>query len=341
MVCYRSPLFQDFLAVFLNLIIICLVASCDTGRKALPEVDHLNVSVSIERLDKELLQLEDKHQINEFLQSHPVFSSEFLHVDQYPHDSLAVNYLNGFINNPAIEVLRDEIDSVFGDTEALRSELEQAFKYLLHYYPNTRIPKVYTAVTGFAGNDLFVSDSVIIIGLDYYLGQGATYRPLEFPKYILKRYSKDYIVPSIVLLLSAKVNNTEMEDKSMLAEMVYYGKAYHFTKQLLPEVADSLLIGYTLQEMQDVKENQDVIWAHFVDEQLLYETSHFIKKKYMDERPKTLEIGNKCPGRIGEWLGWQIVEQYVEEQEVSLQTLMANSDARQLFMQSRYKPQIP
>ncbi len=337
----RGPLFQDFFAVFLNLILIYLLASCDTGRKALPEVDHLQVTVNIERLDQQLLQLEDKQQVYDFLQNHPVFSNEFLHVDQYPHDSLAVNYLNGFINNPAIEVLKNEIDSVFGDVNALSSELEQAFKYLLHYYPNTRIPKVYTAITGFAGNDLFVSDSVIIIGLDYYLGQGATYRPLEFPKYILKRYSPEYIVPSIVLLLSAKVNNTEIEDKSMLAEMVYYGKAYHFTKQILPEVADSLLIGYTSQEMKDVKENQDVIWAHFVDEQLLYETSHFIKKKYMDERPKTLEIGNKCPGRIGEWLGWQIVEQYVEEQKVSLPTLMEISDSRQLFMQSKYKPQIP
>jgi hypothetical protein len=60
----------------------------------------------------------------------------------------------------------------------------------------------------------------------------------------------------------------------------------------------------------------------------------------MDERPKTLEIGEKCPGRIGEWLGWQIVKKYAREQQVSLRNLMELSDARQLFMQSNYKPQV-
>jgi hypothetical protein len=91
----------------------------------------------------------------------------------------------------------------------------------------------------------------------------------------------------------------------------------------------------------DVNQNQDVIWAHFVDEQLLYETSHFTKKKYMDERPKTLEIGNKCPGRIGEWLGWEIVNEYMQQQDLSLPQLMEISDARKVFMQSNYKPRVP
>jgi hypothetical protein len=251
-----------------------------------------------------------------------------------------VNYLNAFISNPASSVLQQEIGSVFGELEQLSAELEQAFQYLLYYYPDTTIPRVYTAVTGFAGSDLFVSDSVIIIGLDYYLGEGATFRPLEFPQYILKRYRQEYIVPSIFLLWSSGLNKTDIEDKSMLAEMVYYGKAYYFTSQILPYASDSLVIGYSGEEISDVKQNQDVIWAHFVEKQLLYETSHFTKKKYMDERPKTLEIGEKCPGRIGEWLGWQIVKKYAREQQVSLRNLMELSDARQLFMQSNYKPQV-
>ena len=44
----------------------------------------------------------------------------------------------------------------------------------------------------------------------------------------------------------------------------------------------------------------------------------------MDERPKTLEIGDKCPGRIGEWLGWEIVNRYVDEEGIDLATLMQN-----------------
>lgn len=301
-------------------------------------MDNLQVSIDIKRWDQQIFELDDKQEIADFLDLHPLYSQQFLHVDQHPHDSMAVNYLNAFISNPASEVLKAEIHSTFGELDELKQHLEQAFKYLQYYYPEFMVPQIYTAVTGFAGNDLFVSDSVIIIGLDYYLGEEATYRPLEFPQYILKRYSQEYIVPSIILLLSSGLNKTEMEDKTMLAEMIYYGKAYYFTKQILPFTSDSLLIGYSSEEIWDVNQNQDLIWAHFVDKQLLYETSHFTKKKYMDERPKTVEIGNKCPGRIGEWLGWQIVNRYMEESQISLPELMEIADARSVFMQSNYKP---
>lgn len=320
-------------------LLLFLIVACNGGQRDLPNVDHLDISIPIERLDQQLFELKSKESIESFLAGHPIFSQQFLHIDQYPHDSMAVNYLNGFINNPASEVLKQEVNSVFEDMSELRNELEMAFKHLVYYYPDIKIPKVFTAVTGFAGNDLWVSDSVIIIGLDYYLGEAATYRPLEFPRYILKRYQPEYIVPSVMLLMSSSKNNTEVEDKTMLAEMIYYGKAYYFTKQLLPLVPDSLLIGYSSQEVLDVEENQEIIWAHFVEKQLLYQSSHFIKKKYMDERPKTLEIGNKCPGRIGEWLGWQIVIGYMDKQQVTLPQLMNTSDASRIFMQSNYKPQ--
>jgi gliding motility-associated lipoprotein GldB len=323
------------------ILLLGLVVCCSTGGSEAPNVDHIEVSLDIKRWDQEVFELASKSQIADFLKANPLYSNQFLHIDQYPHDSVAVNYLNAFINNPASQVLKQEINTVFGPLDQLKDNLAHAFKYLKYYYPQWEIPNVYTAVTGFAGNDLYVSDSAIVIGLDYYLGEGATYRPLEFPQYILKKYRQEYIVPSIVLLLSSGLNNTEVEDKSMLAEMIYYGKAYYFTSQIIPNIEDSLLIGYSGEEIRDVNQNQDVIWAHFVDKQLLYETSHFTKKKYMDERPKTLEIGNKCPGRIGEWLGWEIVKKYMEEQSLDLPELMEVSDARQVFMQSNYKPQVP
>ncbi len=324
---------------WLLIVILLIAGSCSSGNKNIPDVSDIVVSVSAERWDQQLFELEGKEEIAEFLKQHPLFSKQFFHLDLYPHDSLAVNYLHAFLNNPGSSILKEEINRVFGDLSQLQGHLEQAFKYLQYYYPDSKIPKIYTAVTGFAGNDLYVSDSAVIIGLDYYLGEKAAFRPLDYPRYILKRYRREYIVPSIILLLSTGLNRTELEDNSMIAEMIYYGKAYYFSKQVLPFTADSLLIGYSGEDLSNVNENQDVIWSHFIDKKLLYETSHFVKKKYMDERPKTLEIGDKCPGRIGEWIGWEIVKEYMVERQLTLPELMETSDARQVFMQSKYKPQ--
>ena len=324
----------------LGILLIQLLSSCSDSNE-IPNVADIELSLQIERWDQQIFELQSKEEISNFLESNPVYSHQFLQMDQYPHDSLAVNYLNAFINNPGSSVLEQEVQQVFGDLTKLTGELTDAFKYLKYYYPTIALPKISTAITGFAGSDLYVSDSIIVIGLDYYLGEQATFRPLDFPRYILKRYQPDYVVPSIVLLMSSGLNKTNVDDNSMLAEMVHFGKAYFFAKQILPYTPDSLLIGYSGEDLVNVAQNQDVIWSHFVDEKLLYETSHFTKKKYMDERPKTLEIGDKCPGRIGEWLGWEIVKKYAKGQNIPLQTLMQNPDAQRIFMQSKYKPQVP
>ncbi|MBA4057291.1 MAG: gliding motility lipoprotein GldB, partial [Marivirga sp.] len=53
----------------------------------------------------------------------------------------------------------------------------------------------------------------------------------------------------------------------------------------------------------------------------------------------TVQVGEKCPGRIGQWIGWQIVNTYAETQpEMSLPQLMAAGNAQKLFKESAYKP---
>ncbi len=328
--CFRTLLFWYLTGILF---------ACDHGEERPPDVSHIQISFDVTRWDKEIFQLKEKADIGRFLQQNPLFAGEVLHTDQYPHDSLAVNYLYNFLTNPGSRVLQEEIESVFGDLKDLQQEFEEAFKYLRFYYPEAPMPKIYTVITGFAGTDLLVSDSAVVIGLEYYLGDSASYRPLEFPEYILKRYQPHNIVPSVFLLLSGKYNQTPYEDQTMLAEMIYYGKAYYFTEKMIPNTPDSIIIGYTAEDMVNISDNQDLIWAHFVENQLLYESSHFVKKKYMDERPKTLEIGNKCPGRIGEWLGWEIVARYMDENpQENLENLMANQNVQEIFRQSKYKP---
>ena len=63
-----------------------------------------------------------------------------------------------------------------------------------------------------------------------------------------------------------------------------------------------------------------------------------MKQKFLGERPNVYEIGDKCPGRIGRWLGWQIVEAYAEETGASVQAIMSEKDASKILRMSKYKP---
>ena len=54
-----------------------------------------------------------------------------------------------------------------------------------------------------------------------------------------------------------------------------------------------------------------------------------------------LEIDNQTPGRVGQWLGRQIVRSYMENNDdVTLEQLLA-MDAKTIFEISKYKPNKP
>jgi hypothetical protein len=106
----------------------------------------------------------------------------------------------------------------------------------------------------------------------------------------------------------------------------------------MPCTPDSLIIWYTEKELQDVNNNQHIIWATFLQNKLLFETSHIQKEKFLGERPNTYEISSICPGRIGAWVGWEIVRKYARDHpDTSLQEILQNENALQLFNASNYK----
>jgi len=233
--------------------------------------------------------------------------------------------------------LLQETHSVFGRGQELKEQFTAAFKNIKYYYPAFNPPKIQTIISGLE-TDVIASDSLVIIGLDYFLGSGAQFRPNMY-KYMLRRYNKDFVAPSVVLLfgISDRFNKTNVNDNSVLSDMVAYGKAYAFTKKMLPCTSDSILIGYTQNETQSVLYNEGKIWKKMIEDQVLFSTSHIIKQKYISERPKTIEISAQCPGRIGMWMGWRIVNRYLEETGKKLPDLMREADAQKIFKESKYR----
>jgi gliding motility-associated lipoprotein GldB len=328
------------------LVAICLFMGCveDKEEKCafIPDTSEREVDVQIESLQDSLPAISTKTQLVNFFSRHPELRDEFFNRSAYPDDSVFINELYHRFTNPHLDTLLTETKKIFGDLLDLKSEFRQAFANMQYYYPDFSPPKIITVITGLEG-DLYVSDSLVIIGLDYFLGPKAKYKPNMY-EYMLRRYQKNFIVPSVMLLygIDGRFNKINMEDKTVLADMIAYGKAYYFAKQMMPCVADSVFIAYTPEEISGSRKNEGLIWYRFVEDQILYETSHQVKQKYIDERPKTIEVGEKCPGRIGTWVGWQIVNTYMRRYpDTTLPQLMALPSADKIFKDSRYKPDIP
>jgi hypothetical protein len=306
----------------------------------IPETSGKTVTLEFESLSDTLINIQSKAELVSLLDKHRVMRDFFFRRDQYPNDSVFINQLYSRFTNEHIDTLRMEIKRVFGDESELKSQFAEAFKNLQYYYPDFRAPKIQTVISGL-DNDMFVSDSLIIVSLDYYLGAGAKYRPPMY-EYLLRQYGKENIVPSCMLIygIDAQFNNVNPKDKTVLADMMAYGKSFYFAKQMMPCVPDSIFIWYTPEEIKGARKNQDLIWARFIEDKLLYSTSHQMKQRYLGDRPKTAEVGPECPGRIAQWVGWEIVKKYMETHStVSLPALMENPNADKIFKESHYKPE--
>lgn len=305
-----------------------------------PDVSTAGLSLTFEHFEDSLVNLQSKTQLVGFLTRHPLMRDQMLSRAQYPDDSVFINEIFKRFSNPAIDTLLEDTKRVFGDGSTLEATFREAFANLKYYYPDFVPPKIRTLITGL-DTDLFVSDSLILISLDFYLGPDARYRPKTYD-YLMRRYDPDDIVTSCLLIygIENRFNNTDLKDRTVLADMVAYGKSFYFAKHMLPCVPDSVFIWYTAEEIRGARQNEDLIWARLIQDKVLFSTSMIDKKNYLGDRPVTTQVGEKCPGRIGQWVGWQIVKEYMAgHPQTTLPALMKMDNAQALFKDSNYKPQ--
>lgn len=311
-------------------LLIAAMFGCGKGSDA-PET-----AVSIERFDRELMAVKSEPELKALLEKNRAVSD--LLFGASPADTAFTGDVLHMIQHADARRLYEQVGETFGDLKSMEESFARVFDEIRKLYPSFTPPRI---VAGFSGlqNDLVVSDSLVVISLESFIGPKALYRP-DQPDYMLRRFAPEYVVPNVTRFLSNRFNKVDFTTDSFTADMIFFGKSLEFCRAVLPHVQDSLIIGYTNREMQNAYEHQEVIWAHIIDRELLNSENPAVNAKYFGERPYVAEIGPDCPARIGQWLGWRIVEMYrMKNPKVSLQELMQNEDAGAILRGSKYRGQ--
>lgn len=328
---------MNIFRILIPLPIFLFALACETKTCGLNQT-LLNPDVQFEivRAEDFFFGAKTSKEIEKWIQAHPEFTEIYLQEELFLSRGVLADELFSVHQDSSLIVLYDSVKLEYPEVVDLQKELKIAFQHIQYYFPEFKIPKVYTFVSGFT-SDLVVTEDIIVIGLDYFLPATHMFQP-DLARYMADRYERDFLVPMIVTAISARFDQSSAKDNTMLAEMIFYGKAYHFTKAILPCTPDQFIIGYTPIEISDSFANEEMIWSHFIENELLYETNPFEIRKYMGEAPFTDAISTNAPGRLGRWLGWNIVDDYRENTQVDLATLMATQDAEMIFRGSGYRP---
>ena len=160
------------------------------------------------------------------------------------------------------------------------------------------------------------------------------------PSYIRKELDPKYITVQIADKFGTFII-PPVEDRTFLARMIYEGKKLYLNDLIIPHVPIEDRIAFTKEEFNWALENEKYVWQYFIEKQVLYQTQLEWVQRFIEPAPFSkfyLQLDNETPGRIGSWLGWQIVNSYmIQFPETPLDELLKMS-AQKLFNLSKYKP---
>lgn len=313
---------------FLFVSFILLLAACRQEDKRAAEIAKIPVKLEVARFDLEF----DNATPDSLARLKATYP--YLFPETTP-DSIWVAMMQDTLQ----QQLADEVQDAFDDFENVEGDLHRLFQHIKYYYPESQAPKVITLISSVDyENRVVLTDSLLLIGLDNYLGKDHFfYKGLS--NYIAQGLDKRYLLSDIASAFAKKVNRYP-RNRSFLSRMVYYGKELYLKDRLLPDATDAQKIGYSEEQWQWAKENEEQIWRFFIERELLYSTDSKLDKRFLDPAPFSkfgLELDNESPPRLGRYMGWQIVRAYMEKNDVTLKQLM-DLPADEIFKKSNYKP---
>jgi gliding motility-associated lipoprotein GldB len=328
---------------------LCLLGVAGCGDSKRVDVSKIDLDVRIERFDQELSAISPSavaSQNTALQRKYGNFYTDFMEKmlgAGNPAEPAFAATLQQVLTDKDFIALREEVAAKFPDMKQQEQELTDAFRHVKYYFPKQRIPRLVTFFSGFTvqtpiGNDY------IGIGLDMFLGDSKFYPALvqSIPLYLSRRFNKANITPRVMETFIREEMFPEPGNlETFLDRMVYNGKILYLMQSVMPDVPDSVLVGYTTSQQQWAEEFEAEIWGLFLEQNLLFETDYMKIQMYLSEAPFTPGLGekNESAPKLGVFTGWKIVQQYMErEKGVTLQQLMSETDYQKILNLSKYKP---
>jgi hypothetical protein len=107
----------------------------------------------------------------------------------------------------------------------------------------------------------------------------------------------------------------------------------------MPGTADSLTTGYTQQQLNWCKQNEGLIWSWIVKNEDINTTNPTTIQNYIGEGPFTQNFSPELsPGNIGQWIGWQIVKRFADNNPKLKPEEIMKADPRKILEEAKYKP---
>lgn len=310
------------------IIILLTFLSCNKNEKHTIDVSNIQIAVDIDRFDQKFY-TSNAQSLQQLKLQYPYL---------FPAQNTDSIWLAKITNEKELQLF-NKAQQVFSNFENEKVALSNLFKHVKYYHSNFQSPKIITLITNLDYQSRVVfADSLLFISLDLYLGKDAAVYN-EFPSYLSQNFEKDKLIVDVANAI-AQYYFSQPNSRYFIEILVNEGKKMFLLDSYLPNISDADKIGYSKENYQWVLNNETEIWKYFIEKNYLYSTDNQLYNRFVANAPFSkfyLDIDKESPGRIGVWVGWQIVKAYMQNNNVNLLQLL-QTPADEVFKNSKYKP---
>ncbi len=322
--------YAKLMRIYIIFILGLFFVSCNDDSKLENEIAKIEINFIVERFDTACLKATPKD-LPKLKEAYPFLFSK------HTPDSIWVNKLNDTLQN---EILQ-EVSKTFGDFKDVKEELALMFQHIKYYDKLFSVPRVVTLTNTVQYRDkVIVTDSIALIALDNYLGEDHKfYVNGNIPQYLAKNFKREQIVVDLADGY-AKQYVFQTNRRRFIDEMIYFGKLLYFKDVMIPFKTNAERIGYTEAQIKWAEANESPIWSHFIEKELLYSTDNKLPSRFIADAPFSkfyMDFDNESPGRLGQYIGWQIVKAYAEKTGDNVMKIM-ETNPEEIFEKSKFKP---
>ncbi len=290
-----------------------------------------------------------RSELNLFQQENQNLDSILIKMNQehsyFFKDSL-VDSFKEIVADENYNIIFDSVYVHFKDIDSLSNVINNGFCVLESYFPLST-PKVVTMIQDDIVNTVKppfnpiaydYEENLILIQLQWFLGKNHVFytdRPQPIPEYLTERYDQKYIPTMIFHTLGSYYSNTNNTNSKLLTTMLNKAKPYFFVELIFPELNDNLIFGSTQSDIDFFNENAEIFWKYILENQFLFSSESVLQQNFIAPA-KTTQIGT--PGRFGVWIGWQILRSYFNNNDITIQEVLRETNYLEILNNSNYKP---
>ena len=253
-------------------------------------------------------------------------------------DEQYINELLAFTSHKDMREAYDSTSLLFQDFSKTEEDLEFAFAYFNEEFPSYPIPVITTFFSGF-NYGVVTYDDNIAIGLESFLGSNSKYYALlGDPEYLQFQKQAKFIVPNVIEVWVNEYFQKYIGGRDLLSQLIYKGKVMYCIDKMLPNYKLEDKFRFTETQMEWVEENESEIWEYLINQDLLFSKKESEFRSFVNYAPFAKGMPKDAPGRVAYYVGYKMVSEYMENNELDIEELMYLTNSRDFLKQSKYKP---